>query len=1494
MKKIIFIIVYLLIPFTFFAGTYTKFSHYSVKEGLSEINVLCMLQDKKGQMWFGTFDGLNKFNGYSFKTYKSNPGQLFGLENYRIDLIREDNDGYLWIQTYDGRIYRFDPRTENFLAVPQCIEEFKNYKTNLNKIYTLSDGSVWLAGEDDGCFKVVNSDSDDKIRVAHYNTGNDLLTSNNVINVYLDKKKNTWVLTKNGLNQFKPNSTKPVQLFKEKEAGAFFSIMESGNNIWFGGERGKLRYYDSSKGTFDGIMTPCPSNIIDLLRVDANEVFILSDRSGFYLYDINKKVFSAFNKSNNYISDKEENFIPLYTDFTTGQNRSKNKSNNFFSCYKDKSNNIWIESDKPSVVYFETAKRKVNCFTLQAVNSSPYATLPNFFVVEDKFGNTWVHPRNGGFSRYNKASNTLEPFYNDPNSADRKFSNVMHSAYSDQQGNLWLCPYSHGIEKVVFSQSPFGFYKTSPNETTSASNEVRSLYQDKNNWIWVGTKNGTVNLFDVNRKLIGQLGIDGRINSPKPLKASIYNITSDNSGAIWLASKGDGLFKLVKIREGRNVRFQISNYQYNPDDIYSISSNNVYSVFEDHLKRIWIATYGGGIDLIENQNGQTRFISFRNKLKNYPISQCSKARFITEDSKGRVFIGTTGGLVAFQNENKRPEGITFSQYSHDPLNPQTISGNDVHSVLPAKNGKLYLAIFGGGLDVLNQEFDFKKNPEFKSFMVNNGSPSNVIFTLKEDSKHDIWFTTQTEIGKFLTKEERFDTYSPLNVTAYSFIEASACQTYQGELAYGTTEGFVVFDPLKAIKSNFIPRIVLTNLQLFNKTMEVGVAGSPLTSVIEETKELNLKHEQNIFSIGFAALDYTDPQSIQYAYILDGFEKEWNYVHDQRIATYTNIPKGEYVFRVKSTNAEGVWVENERSIVIIKQPSFWESNWGILFYVILFIGLAVLAAYILSTIYRLKTDVEVEHRVTNLKLRFFTDISHELRTPLTLIASPVENILRNESLSETVKEQLTMVKLNTDRMLRLINQILDFRKIQNKKMKMLIEVIQPGSFVKEICRSFSKLAEDRKIKFEVRDESNDAAIWVDKDKFEKIFYNLLSNAFKFTLPGNPIEVIITDDKETVSIVIRDKGMGMSKDRMKLLFNRFESLATTKVSFQEGTGIGLSLTKELVELHHARIDVESEPGKGSSFKVIFLKGHEQFSEEEFVIQDSIEIDRNSPIELSGEIDDAAISEEEVGVDDDFSLEKQTLLIVEDNIELRSFLKTVLSNKYDILEAENGRQALDIAKNSIPDLIITDVMMPEMSGLELAKAIKEDINISHIPLVLLTAKTDMENKLEALQYGVDDYITKPFSSAYLEARIENLLKLRRQLQELYRSSLTSGVISPSKPNVVSQDDIFIQRVMSYIEENIENSEMTIEDIALHIGFSRSAFFKKLKSLTGLAPVEFLKEVRIQRAAQLIETGEYHFSEITYMIGINDPRYFSRCFKQKFGMSPREYKDKCGESAR
>ncbi|MFT3752410.1 MAG: hybrid sensor histidine kinase/response regulator transcription factor [Paludibacter sp.] len=727
-------------------------------------------------------------------------------------------------------------------------------------------------------------------------------------------------------------------------------------------------------------------------------------------------------------------------------------------------------------------------------------------------------------------------------------------------------------------------------------------------------------------------------------------------------------------------------------------------------------------------------------------------------------------------------------------------------------------------------------------------------------------------------------FKPVSRGNYFFSEAAVCRTHQGEIVYGTSNGFVTFNPAKLRKSNFVPTICFTEFQLFNKTVNVGDPDSPLKQAIDETRELILSSKQNTFSIEYAALDHANPQGIQYACKLDGFDREWNYVGNQRTATYINLPKGKYVFRVKSTNADGEWAKNERTIRIEKLPSFWESAWGWLFYIILILVFSAVVAYVLFIIYRLRNEVEVEQRITNMKLHFFTDISHELRTPLTLIASPVESILKKEPISAKVREQLEIVEKNTARMLRLINQILDFRKIQSEKMKLIVEEVAIASFLNEICMSFTKLAEENNIRLHVTNDTNNARLWVDKDKFEKIIFNLLSNAFKFTEPGRNINVLLDENESNVIITVRDQGIGIQKDRIKLLFNRFESFANAAGMMQNSTGIGLSLTKELVELHKGRIEVESETGKGSEFRVIFRKGLNHFgSGNEFVLHDGNQSDAV-----------ANTTHPEVPTETETvknrATERSTILIAEDNEELRGFLKATLSRQYDILEAEDGWKALDIALKELPDLIVSDITMPGVDGIEFAQKIKQDMNTSHIPFILLTAKIDLDTKLQAMNLCVDDYITKPFSLTYLEARIENLLKIREQLQAYFKSSLeaTGGIITLSKPEITSVDEQFIQKTLTYIDENYGDSEMNIDNIAAFAGVSRSSFFKKIKSLTGFAPVDFVREYRIQKAIQMLESGETNISQIAYSVGINDTKYFSRCFKQRFGVNPSEYKAK------
>ena len=692
--------------------------------------------------------------------------------------------------------------------------------------------------------------------------------------------------------------------------------------------------------------------------------------------------------------------------------------------------------------------------------------------------------------------------------------------------------------------------------------------------------------------------------------------------------------------------------------------------------------------------------------------------------------------------------------------------------------------------------------------------------------------------------------------------------------------------------------------------------------IDDTDPLVLSHKENIFSVHFAALDYTNPQNIQYAYILDGFEKQWTFADKQRSVTYTNLPKGEYVLRVRSTNSDGVWVERILNIVIL--PSFWETPVAYVLYVLFILIIILVAVYILFTIYRLKHEVSVEQQISDIKLRFFTNISHELRTPLTLIAGPVEQVLKNDKLPADAREQLVVVERNTNRMLRLVNQILDFRKIQNKKMKMQVQRVDIVPFVRKVMDNFEAVAEEHRIDFLFQTEKEHLYLWVDADKLEKIVFNLLSNAFKYTPNGKMITMFIREDEKTVSIGVQDQGIGIAENKKKSLFVRFENLVDKNLFNQASTGIGLSLVKELVEMHKATISVDSHLGEGSCFKVDFLKGKEHYDKEaEFILEDA-----DAPARMGQVVDianssiqsETLVSDDSEKIDDVYGEEfakeensKELMLLVEDNQELREFLRSIFSPMYRVVEAADGKEGANKALKYLPDIIISDVMMPEKDGIEMTRELRADMTTSHIPIILLTAKTTIESKLEGLEYGADDYITKPFSATYLQARVENLLMQRKKLQSFYRDSLMHINIStgqeevpvatdmPSAEEDVSEtppttlemspnDRKFMDKLIELMEQNMDNGELVVDDLVRELAVSRSVFFKKLKTLTGLAPIEFIKEMRIKRATQLIETGEFNMTQISYMVGINDPRYFSKCFKAQVGMTPTEYRDRVG----
>lgn len=1460
MKKHILFILAWLAFFCIKGQPNCTFTHYSSEDGLSQNSIMSMLQDHNGVLWFSTWDGINRFDGYDFKVYKAKQGNGIAMTNNRVDLLAVDPYNYIWLQTYDYRVCRFDQKTEKFEQVPAEGEE---EGMRFSSIQVLPDSTVWLLAENEGAVRVKTHPENHSITTQFYATQRHGGNAAHVNQVFCDSRDQEWLLTDNGLLKITDGKEEPVSYFvnipsgKEESIQAFYSFGSCGDELYFGSDRGRIWCYSLKNEIFRLWELPVKDKVIAINELKGVGVLITTARGGLVLYDPATKAIKVYNQSNS-------PGFPVDA---------------FHSVYVDSKQEVWFEmTEWGKVCHFNPFTEVFKQEKMRVEPRGADRSYPSFHICEDLNGHLWVHPQGGGLSWYDREADKLLPFYNDPNSPDWRFSNKLHSMLSDKQGNLWLCTHSKGLEKITFLGNQFHVYPRMAHSYDLNANTVRALFEDDDHRIWMGKRDGRIEIYSSDLDYLGILTEDGVIaQSGKPLGGVPYHIMQDSRGNIWIATKGDGIVLAEKV----GARFKITRFKYDEDDIYSLSHNSVYWLHEDKHGRIWVATFGGGLNYIQQTpEGEYVFISSRNNLKGFPYDHCYRVRHIASDNQGNIWVGSSDGALSFREDFKDPESVVFHLHARIPDDMNCLSNNNVYRVVTTTGGDVYLATFGGGLNKL-VSMNGEGEAVFRTYTTRDGLPSDILLSVEEDDAGCLWISTENGLSKFIPNEQRFENYNERDFgSKIRFEEGTSLNFSGGILMFGTSRGLVYFDPEHIRKSNYVPSIIFGALKISNQEVTPGVDGGLLRQSLNSTENLVLSHKENIVTLSFAALDMVYPENIRYAYRLRGFDQSWNYVDRQRTATYTNLPKGDYLFQVKSTNSDGVWVENERSLKITILPSFWETGWAMALYILTFFLVLFAGVYILFTIYRLKHEVSVEQQVSDIKLRFFTNISHELRTPLTLIAGPVEYVLKNKNLPDDVREQLRVVERNTDRMLRLVNQILDFRKIQKNKMKLRIEQIDIVPFVRHIMDNFESLAEEHHIDFVFESENSSLKLWVDADKLEKIVFNLLSNAFKYTPQGKMITLFIHENENNVAIGVQDQGIGISESKKASLFVRFENLLDKNLFNQQSSGIGLSLVKELVELHRAAIRVDSKEGEGSCFTVEFLKGKDHYTENvEFILSDSVEM---SPEEV----------EEPVRELGEKGGESKTMLLVEDNLELRFFLRSIFVSDFNVIEATHGAEGLDKALKFGPDIIISDIMMPEKDGIAMTQELRANMATSHIPVVLLTAKTDMDSKLKGMELGVEDYITKPFSATYLRARVENILAQRVKLQQLYCANLMN--IQPvaeedrqAQPEMSSHDRKFMEKLTELMEKNMDNGELIVDDLVQELAVSRSVFFKKLKTLTGLAPIEFIKEMRVKRAAQLIESGDYNMTQIAYMVGINDPRYFSKCFKQRFGMTPTEYKE-------
>jgi len=1447
MKRLFYLVCILFCTLSLSAQYHFSFAHFTSDNGLSQNSITAIMKDHKGYLWFGTRDGLNKFDGYNFTVFNSRSDLNLSFLSNRIIAIKEDRWGYIWVKTYDEMVYRLNPLTEELMRIENPMGGYINDK--INDIYILPSGAIWLTTLDNGCYKILTDEKTHHLAVTFFNSQKKSIPHNKVKGVFEDKQKNTWLLTLGGLSCMDKSGKNRIYFDKQ----AFFSYIENDKRIMFGGN-GKVMQYEKRLKTFKTIELPYPVMVTNSAAFTVNRYLFATQGKGFFTYDVLRNELQQFS------TDK-------YPEM---------KTDDIEQIYIDRAGEAWLGIKSQGVLHFNPQTNKI--VYIPSKKNEGQVSNPNYLIFEDEKDILWIQPYFGNFSWFDRANDKLVSFYSAYNEdINTLFSYGVNHVLSDSQGVFWISTNrGNGFFKCTFLPDYFNHYLFKDHSVYSISNETRAIFEDREKRLWVACKDGAVHVFDENKKEIGTLNSDGRIIPGGKLEILVYNFYQVKSGDIWLSTKRQGLFRLKP--QGSKNAFRIENFRHNPNDAYSPVNNDFYSVVQDHNGRIWAGSYGGGLHLIDEQNGKIRFLHAGNVLKSYPIGNCSKVRQVFVDSKNYIWVATTEGFVTFNANIKNPSKISFTYYHKKEGLPNSLGANDVHCIFEDSDANMWFGTFGGGLNKLKTRSVAGNQFDFEVYNRTKGMPNNVIYTIIDDKQGNLWLTTENSIVKFNKKNKLIEVFGKGNeLENVEFSEASASLLKSGEICVGSKSGFYYFLPESVKRRVINAPLVFTRLLLFNKVEEIGVEGSILQTQIDKTKQIVFNHKQNVFTIEFATLDMRAPEKIKYAYKLEGFDPNWNYVQTKHYANYTALPPGVYTFRVKSTDSEGVWLKNERQIELKILPSFWQSAVAKFLYVVLILVLFLVTLYIFVTIFKLKNNVLLEKQMTDMKLRFFTDISHELRTPLTLISLPVDNLLE-EDLDPNVKEQLTHVRRNLDRVMILINQILDFRKLQNNKMRLTVEEINFGEFVHVCSSNFFDIANAKNIGLHLIDESNDAKIWVDPDRFDSMIYNLLSNALKFTPLGKNITVKTSIQQNVAVLSVIDEGIGIAQEKINFIFDRFFSISTIRNITQKSTGIGLDLVKKLVDLHHASIHVESQLGKGSTFEIEFKLGITHFdSDVDIIVSVQTSPEKETDIDLSVDL-----------VEKELENVNPLILVVEDNDELRHFLKKSLKNNYRVEEAENGLMGWQKIELLLPDFIITDLRMPEMDGLQLTRKIKEDKRTSHIPVILLSAVTDVDSKVAAMKAGADDYITKPFSSAFLHARIENLMNQRVQLQQFYRTQIITSKPDFALPplEIKSQEELFMQNLIELMNQNLDNFDLNIDFLASELGMSRTVFFNKLKSLTGFSPVEFVREVRFERAAEYFRETQLTVSEVSYRVGIEDPRYFSRCFKHKFGSTPSEYR--------
>ena len=1312
----------------------------------------------------------------------------------------------------------------------------------------------------------------------------DGLSQNIVFAITQDKQGNMWFATQNGLNKYDGYDF-TVYHHDDNDPHSIADdivrtcITDRQGRLWVGTDNG-LSLYDAASDRFETYPA-----VTDRERVIGHIVEL--DDSRLLLYSENKSL-SVFDRKSRTYSDSIPFYIPASAVPTSVSKQG---------------DHIYIGTKNGVYDYSISGK------TIQLILAEPLKDVQVYSVLRQSPSRLWIATEGSGLFAYNPQTGQIDR-YTHSSAKGAISSNYVRVLTLDGQNRLWVGTLNSlniydeenhcfiDYSKVVSTENLYKF-------------SVRDIYEDSQGGIWLATYYGGVYYYHPLKNRFQSLSTDSH---PYPLSSNIINcIQADANGELWIGTNRGGVNRY-------NPNTRTITY-YTQED--GLRSNDIKSIYIDEEKDlVYVGTHTGGLSIIHRASGKLTTI-YNEKLKNcYTLKQMANGDFlisginnlyhfhtstqlihliqefsgsinrfnrvtdIQTDSKRRLWLVSDVGLSTYIEEGEQLTPCTVLPAQ------STLNHQFVNCLYESKDGTFWVGTRKG-----LYRFD-EKRQDIKRYTTAHGLSNNVVCSIREDAAGRLWIGTDRGLCTFYPQSEQIRQYSNDELQNSQFTPNVSCQTPDGTMYFGGMDGLVIFNPNRLADNPYIPSVVINRLELFNKPVLPGDDTDILTQSISETQSITLDARQTSFSISFVVSNYVAGDHNTFAYKLDGYDKEWYHTTTRRTAFYSNLPHGTYRFLVKAANNDGKWSDTPTELKITILPIWYKTWWAISLFIAAFVGASVFVFRYFWVRKTMQAQIEMERidkerqkEVNEMKLRFFINISHELRTPLTLIISPLQEMLAKVS-DRWIHTQLELVQRNANRLLHLVNQLMDYRRAELGVFSLKVKSVPIRPIIEKDFLFYERVAQQKKITYNFHSDLEDKPVLCDPHYLELIVNNLLSNAFKYTGEGKSISLTLQEKNNTLLLQVADTGEGIPIDKQGKIFERFYQVDNE----HPGSGIGLSLVQRLVELHHGRIELESSVGVGSTFSIYLPTDERSYKPEEHAVAGADEqqyttnaqvmytLDTDSKIEESMPTDN-----EENHTEEKNSSNREHILVVEDNTDIRHYLTKELKPYFSVSEASNGDEALALLKEKDDiELILTDVMMPGTDGIQLCKRVKQNLRTSHIPVIILSAKADIQEQLEGLQVGADDYIPKPFAMPVVLAKIRNLFRMRYLIRQRYSQSQE---VEPEKIALNKLDQELLEKAIRIVEAHLDDVDFSTELFAREMCVSRSGLHTKLKALTGESANDFIRKIRFNRAAQLLKEGRYTIAEVSMMVGFNTPSYFASSFKKYFGCQPSEYGKKAME---